>query len=198
MSSLPLLHLLAMLHFVTSPLKLKQKDSIHITIAGDPPYIARLPPSTAIKRPSQPWPLSPPLNHVSVLAPPWPKHHTIRAPHVAVVPFHCHTMPIVPLHNETHNDELADPLSIHEQLIGMWIHVKIYFEILQHRARLSTSSEMNNITSVYYIKSYKKHFTRPRGINSEIRHYATGRWLEARTPRRSLHQRTLHLLCSRV
>jgi hypothetical protein len=51
-----------------------------------------------------------------------------------VVPFHRRSTPIVALHNDTHNDELADHLSLPEQLIIMQIYVKRYFEIPQHRA----------------------------------------------------------------
>jgi hypothetical protein len=61
------------------------------------------------------------------------------APPIAVVLFHrCPTL-IAPLHNGTHSGELVDPLSLTEQLI---IHVKIYFEITQYRAGLSTSIPM--------------------------------------------------------
>jgi hypothetical protein len=64
-----------------------------------------------------------------------PEHHAIRASPVAVILFHRRPTSIVPPHNDTHIDKLADPLSLFEQLIGMWIHVNIrYFEILQHRA----------------------------------------------------------------
>jgi hypothetical protein len=75
---------------------------------------ARLSPSTAIKGSSQPWPLSPPLNHVSILPPPLPDHHAIGAPPIVAVPFHHCIMPIVPSHNDTHGDKLVDPLSLLE------------------------------------------------------------------------------------
>jgi hypothetical protein len=48
-------------------------------------------------------------------------------------------MPIVYLHNDTHCDELADLLSLFEQLIGTWIHINIrYFKISQHCTGIST------------------------------------------------------------
>jgi hypothetical protein len=37
----------------------------------------------------------------------------------------------------------------------------------------TTNNEINSITSVYYIKSYYKTITRPRGLNSENKHHAT-------------------------
>jgi hypothetical protein len=43
----------------------------------------------------------------------------IRAPPTAVVPFHCCRMSIVPSHNDTHGDKLADPLLVPEQFIGL-------------------------------------------------------------------------------
>jgi hypothetical protein len=39
----------------------------------------------------------------------------------------------------------------------------------------TTNSEINNITSIYYIKSYYKTITRPRGLNSGNKHHATRR-----------------------
>jgi hypothetical protein len=54
-----------------------------------------------------------------------PRH---RSSTLAIVPFHRHLMRIVPLHNDTHDDELDDHLSLTEQLIDMWIYVKRYFE----------------------------------------------------------------------
>jgi hypothetical protein len=68
---------------------------------------------------SQHWPLSPPLNRVSILSPPKLVHHTIGPPPAAIVPFHRRPTHIVPPHNYTHGDELANPLSLPEQLIGM-------------------------------------------------------------------------------
>jgi hypothetical protein len=92
--------------------------------------------STAIKKSSQYWSLSPPLNRVSILPPPYPEHHAIRAPPAVVVPFyHCLTS-IVPPHNDTPGDELTNPLWLSKQLIDMWIHIKRYFEMSQHRTEL--------------------------------------------------------------
>jgi hypothetical protein len=85
------------------------------------------------------WSLFTPLNRVSILPPPYPEHHIIEAPPIAVVLFHRRPTPIAPLHNDIHSDELADPLSLTKQLI---VHVKIYFEIPQHHAELSTSIPM--------------------------------------------------------
>jgi hypothetical protein len=42
-----------------------------------------------------------------------------RAPPVIVIPLHHCLVSIVPLHNDTHGDELANPLSLHEQPIDM-------------------------------------------------------------------------------
>jgi hypothetical protein len=47
------------------------------------------------------------------------EHHAIGALLTTIVSFHHCLTPIVPLHNDTHNDELADPLLLPEQLIGM-------------------------------------------------------------------------------
>jgi hypothetical protein len=41
------------------------------------------------------------------------------APPAAVIPFHRGLTSIIPLHNDTHNDELADHLSLPGQLINM-------------------------------------------------------------------------------
>jgi hypothetical protein len=38
------------------------------------------------------------------------EHHAIEAPLAVVVPFHRRPTLIVPLHNDTYGDELADPL----------------------------------------------------------------------------------------
>jgi hypothetical protein len=57
-SSLPPLHHPATLHPIASPLELKPKHWICTITIGHPLYTARLPPSTTIKRLSQPWPLS--------------------------------------------------------------------------------------------------------------------------------------------
>jgi hypothetical protein len=54
MSSLPSLHLPATLCSVASPLEPKLKHWIRTTATGYPPRTARLPPSTVIKRSSQP------------------------------------------------------------------------------------------------------------------------------------------------
>jgi hypothetical protein len=70
MSLLLPLHLLTMLYSVVSPLKLKLKHWIHTTTAGYPPWTTQLVPSTAIKRSSQSWPLSPSLNRISILPSP--------------------------------------------------------------------------------------------------------------------------------
>jgi hypothetical protein len=106
--------------FVPSALFSSQNWSIKF--APPPPATHSGPPdshSTAIKRSSQPWPLCPPLN-----------------PPTVIVPFHRRLMLIIPLHNDTHNDKLANSLSLPEQLIDMWIHIKRYFEILQYHAGL--------------------------------------------------------------
>jgi hypothetical protein len=123
-SLLLLLHLLSTLRPVTSPFELKSKHWIRTPATSYPPWTAWLPPSTAIKRSPQPWSLSPPLNCVSILSPPWPEHHTIEASLVVVVPFHHHPTHMIPPYNETHDDELTDPLSLFEQFIDIWIHVK--------------------------------------------------------------------------
>jgi hypothetical protein len=69
-SSLPLFYLLTTLCPVASPLEPKLKHLICTTAAGYFPRTTRLPSSTAIKRSSQPWPLSSPLNRISILSPP--------------------------------------------------------------------------------------------------------------------------------
>jgi hypothetical protein len=137
-SSLPPLHLLATLHPVTSPLELELKHWIHTIATGHPPWTVRLPPSNPIKRSSQPWLLSPPLNHVSIF-PPSQSTMPSGAPPATVVSFHHYPTHIVHLHNDTHSDELVDSLSLLEQLISMWIHIKRYFKISQHHMGLSTS-----------------------------------------------------------
>jgi hypothetical protein len=128
MISLPLLHLPATLRSIASPLKLKLKHWIRTSATDHPPCTTWLPPSTAIKRSPQPCPLSISLNRVSIFPPPKLEHHTIRAQPAVVVPFYLCPMPIVPLHNDTHGDKLADPLLLPEQLIDIWIHVKRYLK----------------------------------------------------------------------
>jgi hypothetical protein len=109
MSSLSPLYLPATLCSVASLLEPKLKHWIYTTAARYPPWIVRLSPSTAIKRPSQYWSLFIPLNHVSILPPLQLEHHAIGASPVVVVPFPRHLRPIVPPHNNTHSDDLADP-----------------------------------------------------------------------------------------
>jgi hypothetical protein len=99
---------------VASPLKSKLKYWIHTPTAGHPPQTAYLPPSTAIKKSSQPWSMFPPLDRVSILPPRYPEHHDIRASPATVIPFHRYPTPIIPSHNNTHGDELADTLSLSE------------------------------------------------------------------------------------
>jgi hypothetical protein len=113
-SSLPPLHLSATLHPVTYPLEPKSKHWIRTTATGHPPRTVRLPPSTSIKRLSQPWPFFPPLNRVSILPPPKLEHHTIGALPAIIVPFHCCPTPIIPPHNNAHGDELASHLLLSE------------------------------------------------------------------------------------
>jgi hypothetical protein len=139
-SSLPSVHLLAKLRPVASPLKPKMKHWICTTTAGHPPRTAQLPPSTAIKGHLK-------LGHS-------PHHLTMSSfcllPSQSTTSSELHLPPslsftvvphmfIVPSYNDTHGDELAEPLSLPEQLIDIWIHIKRYFEIPQHRAGLSTS-----------------------------------------------------------
>jgi hypothetical protein len=66
MSLLSLLHLSAMLYHIASPLKLKLKYWIRTTATDYPLWTVWLPPSTVIKRSSQHWSLSPPLNRISI------------------------------------------------------------------------------------------------------------------------------------
>jgi hypothetical protein len=68
MSSLPPLYLSAILHPVTSHLEPKPKHYIHTITANHPPWTTRLPSSTYIKMSSQSWPLSPPLNRISIFS----------------------------------------------------------------------------------------------------------------------------------
>jgi hypothetical protein len=56
----------------------------------------------------------PPLNRVSILRPHYPEHHVIGAPPAFIVHFHRCPTYIVPQHNDTHVDELADPISFPE------------------------------------------------------------------------------------
>jgi hypothetical protein len=67
-SSLSPLHLLATFCPVFFSLEPKLKYWICTITVGYPPWTARLPPSIAIKRSSQPWLLFPSLNHVSILS----------------------------------------------------------------------------------------------------------------------------------
>jgi hypothetical protein len=48
-----------------------------------------------------------------------PEHHAIGAPPTAVILFHRRPTSIIPPHNDTYDDELADPVLLPEQLIGM-------------------------------------------------------------------------------
>jgi hypothetical protein len=60
-SSLSILHLSTTLRSLASPLERKPKHWIDTITIGHPTRTARLWPSTAIKRSTQPWSLSPPL-----------------------------------------------------------------------------------------------------------------------------------------
>jgi hypothetical protein len=42
------------------------------------------------------------------------KHHVIKAPPDAIIPFHRWPTSIIPLHNDTHGDKLANKLSLPE------------------------------------------------------------------------------------
>jgi hypothetical protein len=125
-------------YFVPSPppLKPKLKHWIRTTAIGYPPQTVRLSPSTATKRSSQPWSVFSSLNCVSILHPPNQSTTPSELHSCAIVTFHhCITL-IVPPHNNTHSDELADHLSLPEQLINMWIHVNKYFKITQYHVGL--------------------------------------------------------------
>jgi hypothetical protein len=69
-SSLPPLHFSATFCPVASPLNPKLKHWICTTAIDYPRWTTRLPSSTAIKRSSQPYPLSLSLNCISILPPP--------------------------------------------------------------------------------------------------------------------------------
>jgi hypothetical protein len=122
MSSLPPLHLSVTIWPVASPLEPKWKHWFHTAAASHPPQT-----------------FSPPLNRVSILSHPYPEHHVIGVPPTVIILFHCHPTSIIPPYNDIHGDELANPLSLPEQHICMWIYVKKYFKIPQHHVRLSTS-----------------------------------------------------------
>jgi hypothetical protein len=68
-SLLPLLHLPVTLCLVASSLKPKLKHWMHTTTIGHPPRTTQFSSFTVIKMSSQPWPLSSPLNRVSILPP---------------------------------------------------------------------------------------------------------------------------------
>jgi hypothetical protein len=61
-----------------------------------------------------------------------------------------------------------------------------------------TNSEINSKPVFNTMYLITKLITRPRGLNSGKGHLITGRLPGASTPRRSLHQRTPHLLSSRA
>jgi hypothetical protein len=61
-----------------------------------------------------------------------------------------------------------------------------------------TNSEINSKPVFNTMYLITKLITRPRGLNSGKGHLVTGRLPGASTPRRSLHQRTPHLLSSRA
>jgi hypothetical protein len=86
MSLLPPLHLPATLCSIASPLEPKLMHWNRTTTTGYPPRTAKLSPSTAIKRSSQPWPLSPPLNCVSILPPLcwWPNLARLKKPNCPI------------------------------------------------------------------------------------------------------------------
>jgi hypothetical protein len=60
------------------------------------------------------------------------------------------------------------------------------------------NSEINSKLVFNTMYLITKLITRPRGLNSGKGHLITGRLLGVCTPRRSLHQRTPHLLSSRA
>jgi hypothetical protein len=94
------------------------------TVASHTPRTARLPPSTDIKISSQP---SHSLHHSTTSSFCLLPSQTTTPLELHPPPsffFHCYSMFIIPSHNDTYSDELADPLSLSEQLINMWIHVK--------------------------------------------------------------------------
>jgi hypothetical protein len=95
-------------------------------------------------------------------------------------------MLIVPPHNDTHGDELADSLSLSEQLISMWIHVNIrYFEIPQHHTWLSTSFNKKWRFHVNYrdleiptLKKEKEKITHHWHYNFVVKKYPFIFWLQ--------------------
>jgi hypothetical protein len=67
--------------------------------------------------------------------------------------------------------------------------------IFTHKA---TNSEINSITTVYYIKSFSKTYYKTESSTQRKKHHTTRRRPGTHTPRRSLHQRILHLLSSKA
>jgi hypothetical protein len=115
--------------FVPSSPLLSQNWSIKST----PPLHATLPglsdsPSIAIKISFQSWSLSSTLNCVFILPPLESEHHAIEALCITIILFYWCLTPIIHLHNDTHDNEVSDPLTLQ---ITYW-HVnscKKYFKI---------------------------------------------------------------------
>jgi hypothetical protein len=130
MNSLPLLHLLTMLCPIASPLESKLKHWICTTAIVYPPrsstltlHYYKMIISTLITLPTT----QQCLHFIFSLDK--LKHHIIGALPTTMVPFYRCLTPIVSPHNDTQGDKVVDHLSLSEQLISMWIHVKRYFEM---------------------------------------------------------------------
>jgi hypothetical protein len=136
-TSPPSLHISIMLCLVASPLEAKLKYWIRTAVVGYPLQTTWLSPFTTIKNHLN-------LDHSS--------HHSTVSP-LCILPSQSTTSselhppssfpftvgcltPIISPHNNTHGDELVGPFSLFEQLINMWIHIKRYFKMLQHRTGL--------------------------------------------------------------
>jgi hypothetical protein len=139
MSLLSPLNLLATLRLVVSPLEPKPKHYICTTAAGHPPRTARLAPFTATKKVISAFTTLPITQSRLYFAFSLARALYHRSSTHRSRSLYCRPTPIVPPHNDTHGDKLADSLLLPEQLIDMWIHVKRYFKIPQHRTWLSTS-----------------------------------------------------------
>jgi hypothetical protein len=119
MSLLSPLNLLATLRPVVSPLEPKPKHYICTNAAGHPPRTARLPPFTAIKKVISAFTTLPITQSRLYFTFSLERAFYYRSSTHRSRSLYCRPMPIVPPHNDTHGDKLADPLLLPEQLIDI-------------------------------------------------------------------------------
>jgi hypothetical protein len=89
------------------------------------------------------------------LPPLYPEHHTIGAPPVVVVLFHCRLTPIIHLHNDIHDDKLADPLLLSKHLISKKNILKFHNIIMNYQHVSNFSPQLLTFLKFWTNEAYE-------------------------------------------